>query len=293
MPQVTFSPASESTSKQNNFGPRWYGVVLQATVSITFAARGWLTWRWDSPLRTLVWQEAWWTEPLQQIFGVSWQEFAKHSEPTLTTVLEMVGIFLMVAATVPWIVTRKPFRWTRWILVLAGLILALDAVGRWVNADFEFAMSIEHALQVVAPFALLVALRYGSGRVLWVMIAIATSGTFCGHGLYAVGFHPVPLVYQTMTMKLLGCDLETGLLFLKIVGLLDFTAVVGLWIGFVRPGALTYMVIWGAATSLARTLAHDAIDPWFAETLVRTAHWSLPLLLLCMPSARLSQPKIS
>ena len=35
-------------------------VILQFIVSVTFLARGWLTWRWDSPIRELIWEEKWW-----------------------------------------------------------------------------------------------------------------------------------------------------------------------------------------------------------------------------------------
>lgn len=258
---------------------RWL-LALQAGVCLTLAARGWLTWRWDSPLRTLVWQEGWWTNLLNRGFGVSWNEFARHSEPTLTRTLEAIGIGLMICAIVPCLATRDSLRWTRWLLVPAGLVLALDAFARWVEVDWQFAMSIEHALQVFTPFALLMILGRAKTRPTWILLTIAAiSLTFVGHGLYALGFHAVPLNFQTMTMKLLGCEQETALLFLRIVGWLDLVAVVGLWFPTTRRWALFYMIAWGAATALARPLAYGSLDPWLAEMLVRTPHWLFPLLL--------------
>ena len=47
-------------------------LLLQACVSITLIARGWLTWRWDSPIRGLVWQEDWWSGLLDSQFNVTW-----------------------------------------------------------------------------------------------------------------------------------------------------------------------------------------------------------------------------
>lgn len=249
-----------------------------------------MTWRWDSPLRALVWQEEWWTSLLDRVFGISWNEFARHSEPTLTRTLEGIGIGLMICAIVPWLVTRNSLRWTRWLLVPAGLVLALDAFARWVEVDWQFAMSIEHALQVFTPFALLMMLGKAGTRPTWILLTIAAiSLTFVGHGLYALGFHAVPLNFQTMTMKLLSCEQEAALLFLRIVGWLDLVAVAGLWLVATRRWALLYMTAWGAATALARPLAYGSLDPWIAEMLVRTPHWLFPLLLFFVVSKKATE----
>tara|TARA_R110002096_G_scaffold4501_25_gene21202 strand:+ start:1426 stop:2283 length:858 start_codon:yes stop_codon:yes gene_type:complete len=266
-------------------GTKWL-FLLQLTVSITLAARGWLTWKWDSPMRSLVWQEDWWSGPLEKLVGIPWRSFAEHSEPALTNVLENVGIGLMACAVVPWLVTLERLRWTRWLLVPAGILLALDALGRWVTVDWELGMAVEHSLQVVTPFALLIALRTGPGRAWRLTLAVATSLTFIGHGLYAMGFHAVPLIFKTMTMRILSCDLETAMMFLRIAGWLDLIAVLFLWMAPLRRWALFYMILWGFATALARVWAYfpGTLDPWVAETLVRTSHWLLPLLLLaCRP----------
>ena len=254
-------------------------LILHATASMTLLARGWLTWRWDSPIRSLVWQEDWWTTPLQQWFGISWSYFAKHSEPTLTHTLESLGLFLMVSAIFPWTMMRKPLRWSRWLLIPAGILLVLDATGRWIDADHQWGMAIEHTLQVITPW-LLVFWRAKFDRAWRFCVAVAASFTFVGHGLYAAGFYSVPLIFQTMTMQILGCSQESAILFLKVIGILDFVAVAGLWVTFFRRVSLMYMVAWGAATAMARMWAHEGLDPWLAETLVRTSHWSLPLLLL-------------
>lgn len=266
-------------------GERWM-LLLRLTVSITLLAQGWLTFRWDSSLRSLVWQEDWWSTPLEKIFGIPWSRFAEQSEPALTQVLEGVGLFLIALSVAPWLTAVPRLRWTRWLLVPAGILLFLEVLGQWVSADKEVGMLIENALRVVTPFAFLIAWRSGPGRAWWLIAALAASLTFVGHGLYAAGFHAVPLVFQTMTMKILGCDQEAALLFLKIAGWLDFVAVLCLWLTPLRRWGLFYMIAWGGLTALARVWAHAngaapwfGLDPWLAETLVRTPHWLLPLLL--------------
>ena len=222
---------------------------------------------------------------------VTWQQFAEHSEPTLTSVLEYLGMFQMLCAVVPWLVIVNRLRWTRWLLLPAGLLLVLDDIGRWIDADRELGMVIEHALQVASPFLLLMALSSISERVWMQSVAVAASLTFIGHGLYAIGFYSVPLIFQTMTMQILDCEQNTALTFLIIAGVLDFIAVTGLWISFTRSWALIYMIGWGATTALARVWAHNGIDPWLAETLVRTSHWSLPLILLYLSTLRKTDNK--
>jgi len=90
-----------------------------------------------------------------------------------------------------------------------------------------------------------------------------------------------------MTMGILGLDQEATLRFLLVAGWLDWIAAALLLLPAARIPALGYMVAWGALTAAARTVAHAGtreplfgLDPWIAETLVRTPHWALPLLAL-------------
>ena len=265
--------------------PRRLEFALKLCVSLTLLAQGWLTWRWDSPIRGLIWKEDWWSGILEQQTNLTWNEFAMISDPGITNLLAGLGITLMVLAVVPWIpLTASKWRWVRWLLVPATLILVLDSVARWVGMEFDCGMAIEHSLQMLAPVLLLIATGHGNRKKLWIaVVTVGAALTFVGHGLYAVGFHPVPLSYQTMTMKLLGCSQDFALVFLQVVGWLDFVAAACLFIRPLRSAGLIYMVGWGLATAVARVASHFSLaglDPWMAETLVRTSHWLLPLILL-------------
>ena len=263
-------------------------LLLRVGTSLTLVGRGWLTWRWDSPIRGLVWQEDWWTELLEHRFSLSWAEFAERSDSWITSGLVAVGVSLMVLAVVPLICTRTSARWTRWLLWPAFLVLLLDSFARWVASDYDIGMAIEHALQMAAPVALFFAVSSPeSGRFWPRLVAVAAALTFVGHGLYAIGFHPVPLSYQLMTIEILAVEQKSAITFLSIVGWLDIVAAVLLFVAPLRRWALFYLVAWGLLTALARVVAHVGLDqvafgldPWLAETLVRTSHWLLPLLLL-------------
>ena len=265
--------------------------ILQFIVSVTFLARGWLTWRWDSPIRELIWEEKWWS-PVLKNYDVTWSHFARTSDQWITPTLERLGIFLIVSALVPWIAGFSRLRWLRWFLIPATLILILDGFSRWVAKDMQAGMAMEHILQIFVPLALLISLGRKSLNapkrevaVRWSLM-IATLVTFVGHGLYAVGYYSVPLHFQMMTTEILSLSEGGSLRFLEIFGWLDFLVVPFVLFRWTRWAALFYMFCWGGATALARILAYydealpyNGMDPWFAEAMVRTSHWAIPFWL--------------
>jgi len=265
---------------------------LQFIVSVTFLARGWLTWRWDSPIRDLIWEEKWWS-PVLEKYDVTWSHFARTSDQWITPTLERLGIFLVISALVPWLAGFSRLRWLRWFLIPATLILVLDGFSRWVGKDMQAGMAMEHALQIVAPWALLIYLGRKSLHapkretiVRWLLM-IAAAVTFTGHGLYAMGYYSVPLNFRMMTAEILSLSEDGSLRFLEIFGWLDFVVVLFLILPLTRWMALFYMFCWGGATALARilayydeTLPYNGMDPWLVEAVVRTSHWGIPFWLL-------------
>ena len=263
---------------------RWL-FLLKLCLSLTLFTRGWLTWKWDSPIRGLIWKEDWWSGIIERWTNSSWSEFAIQSDGWITVLLTGIGIALMLLSLVPWL---PGFRYLRWLLWPATFLLLLDSFAFWVGHNYELGSALEHTLQIMTPLGLFFAGSRQVSEMMWNRcIMIAAALTFCGHGLYAIGWHTVPLVYQTMTMKILRGSQETALVFLKTVGWLDLVAALCLVPKVTRKWALFYMVLWGGATALARTISHfgitqprSGLDPWLAETLVRSSHWVLPFLVL-------------
>lgn len=269
-------------------------LILQFGVSILLLSRGWLTWRWDSPIRELIWEEKWWT-PVLAKFDVTWGHFARTSDTWITPTLERTGIFLMVSALIPLLAMVPRLRWMRWLLIPAILILVLDAFSRWVGKDMQAGVAMEYALRVISPLALLIYLGRGvpllgiRRGIVVCLLLLASALTFTGHGLYAMGYYDVPLEFRMMTTEILPISEEASLTFLKAAGWLDFVVVALVFIPPTRLVALIYMMLWGGATSVARiwayyepTLPWNGLDPWLAEALVRTPHWVVPLWLILM-----------
>ncbi|MDF1740966.1 MAG: hypothetical protein P1U86_17520 [Verrucomicrobiales bacterium] len=253
---------------------RHWLTILKVCVSLTVFARGWLTWKWDSPIRGLIWNEGWWSD------RIDWQSFALTSDAAITRGLEILGVCLMLSAVVPWFTTVARLKWTVWLLVPMAGALLLDAFARFIDSGNQLGMAIEHTLQWGCPLLLLMALRKGAISRAWIAVAAgATVLTFLGHGLYAVGFHAVPLKYQTMTTSLTGLSGSGVFTFLTTFGVLDFVAAAALLIAPLRRYALYYLIAWGALTALARIASAPSFDPWLMETAVRSSHWIVPLLI--------------
>ncbi len=175
-------------------------------------------------------------------------------------------------------------------MIPATVIVFVDGFARWVGREYEFAMAIEHVLQMGLPILFLMAFRKPEASRTWIRMAtILAAMTFLGHALYAVGFHTVPLNFKLMTQGLLGVSENGAIIFLAVVGWLDIVAAVGVFFKPARIPSLLYMIAWGGLTALARVASHFdttsdslGLDPWLVETLVRTPHWLIPLLLLAL-----------
>ena len=202
----------------------------------------------------------------------------------------IAGIALMICGLVPWLARLSGFSKLIWLMIPATVIVFVDGFARWVGREYESAMAIEIVLQAGLPILFLMALRKAEASRSWVRLAtILAAMTFLGHALYAVGFHTVPLEFKLMTRGLLGVSENGAIIFMAVVGWLDIVAAVEGFFKVARIPSLLYMVAWGGLTALARVASHfdttsDSLgrDPWLVETLVRTPHWLIPLLLLAL-----------
>jgi hypothetical protein len=120
----------------------------------------------------------------------------------------------------------------------------------------------------------------------WLRTLIAF--TFIGHGLYAVGFHPVPGHFVFMTQSGLGVGEDAARQLLFGVGVLDFVAAALLFLPWRRAwlAGLVWVVPWAVLTTFARVWSYGGyveldtlIYQWIPEVVVRLPHILLPLAL--------------
>ena len=231
------------------------------------------------------------TGPVNLLLGLTWTEYAATSEPWIHFMIKVNGLFFLLCAIL--CLTVKPSAWLQKTVLSLGLaLIGFYLITRTMSDFGRVGMAMEHALQLTAPLWLLLCLpagKMGPRTIIGLKLAIAF--TFVGHGLYAIGYYPVPASYQVMLAWLPGIEVENTVLLLELAALLDFAVAFAIFMPErrVQIAALSWAVCWGLLTALARTVTHITraedyygLIPWCFETLVRTSHWLLPLLLLLL-----------
>ena len=115
---------------------------------------------------------------------------------------------------------------------------------------------------------------------------IAVALTFAGHGLYAIGFYPVPGHFVDMMIMSLHVEESTAVGLLQWAGWIDLIIALLILVPFVYPYAALYAFAWGILTAIARvwsnydaTLPLDSLYQWVPETLVRLPNALVPLVV--------------
>ena len=113
------------------------------------------------------------------------------------------------------------------------------------------------------------------------------AAVFTAHGLYAVGYYPVPGYFLGMVIDILGFTEQGALNFLLVVGILDFIGSILIFVPKVTRYALIYLAIWGFLTSFARLVAGFSFDFFWEllhlnlyQTIYRLPHGILPIIVL-------------
>ena len=260
---------------------------LRLAASALFAARGYLYLSDFAPLSVFFWHQAWLEAPLQILAGLDWESYSAHSDGFIRTVQRGMGAVFLVASVACWRVCGAERPYANGIVLAGALCLLPYWLLRWVDANYQAPMLLEHFLQWGTPLLLVLWGRIGenSWRFLaWLLIA----ATFTGHGFYALGWGvPQNNDYLNMTMRLLHVETSGAKAFLHAVGLLDLLVPVALWFPRLRKLAAVYAALWGLATAAARIVSHwtpaedyYGMHPWIAEAVVRLPHGLVPLALL-------------
>lgn len=251
----------------------WLAVI----VAIHFIGKAWQYLRWDSPLQALA---------REQVVIDRWE--------IGLGILFAIGAFSAIWTAI------NPLRWHVVVYFFATITLIVETFVSWQAHNWEIANLLEHTLLWSIPiFLFLIMLRPPSEKVMLAM-KIAIAATFIGHGMYALGVYGVPDHFIGMTRGILGLSEEGAKVFLKIMGVLDFVAAIGLFWKGSENYVVWYLVAWGFLTALARMVANietDAIatglDRWTWETLIRIVHGGLPLWLWwVMKEERELQPQL-
>lgn len=271
-------------------------LLLRLGTFLCFAGWAWVHFYWQGPYGVLLWQDS--TFALAGRWGIDWQEFVGTTGANDGTVQRWIGAvawFYLAMVVLSLTVRAKPgWRW-RWQLVAlggggAGLLLLL-AYAKYVGAQRQLPMLVEHGGQILMPVLLVVALALGVRHRATVAVAmVALILTFAGHGAYALGWPaPTPANFSAMTRVILGIDADGARTFLFIAGILDVIVCIGIFFPFARRACALYAFAWGLLTALARPVAgmstelnYWGADQYLHEVVLRAPHFLIPLFLFLL-----------
>ncbi|OWY25302.1 hypothetical protein C7N43_18450 [Sphingobacteriales bacterium UPWRP_1] len=252
------------------------------------AGRAWQHLRWDAPYRALLWSETF-LLPLFERMGWQWQYWVSHSDVYIGKGIKAIGVFFAVCAVAS-VTVSSNHRAGRYLLPAGGVMLLFLSALYWKEKYFFVGELIEYSSQVACPF-LLYAMLYRRPAPKQIMQAglVAVALTFIGHGLFAIGYYPVPGSFQQMMVNFFGMPETVARRWLLYAGVMDMVVAAGIFVGRLRAPLLAYAAIWGFVTAFARLIAnYDAHIPlysfnlWLFEVLVRIPNGGLPVFLLLL-----------
>lgn len=284
-PDIPDKAASEARESLEN--TEFYLLtVLRLGAFLCFAGWTWVHFYWEGPYGVLLWQDG--TYELAERLGISWDEFVGSGANDGLVQRWMARIGWLYAGCAVLALTVRRGAWIQITGLIAGTgLLTVLSYCKYISAQRQLPMFIEHGGQMLMPLVLVLALTLGvRHRVTIVTAVIAFVMTFAGHGSYAFGLWPTPSSFYAMTTLILGVEYDSATLFLRVAGILDFVVCVGILIPFTRRISAAYGILWGLLTALARPVAgmswglyYYGADQFIHEAVLRAPHWMIPLFL--------------
>ncbi|MDB4384932.1 hypothetical protein N9023_00490 [Opitutaceae bacterium] len=260
--------------------------ILRWSAGLCLAGWAWVQLYWEGPYGILLWNAE--TFAWAENWGMDWAVFVGTgaNDGLVQLWLGALGGFFVLCAGVTFSARRESKLQLAVLGGGTGLLVVL-AYAKYLSAQKQIPMFVEHGAQMLSPALLVMALTLGVRHRATVVVAIiALIATFAGHGYYAVGWLPTPGNFHAMTSLVLGVEYETANLFLRIAGTLDFVVCIGILIPAVRRLSALYATLWGLVTALARPVAgmswdlnYWGADQFVHEGVLRAPHFLLPFFL--------------
>jgi len=281
--------------------------ILRLSAGLCLLGWAWGQLYWEGPYGILFWNES--TYALAESWGMGWEEFVGSgaNDGLVQNWLKWIGWVYLICAVVT-VSVRRGARVQMAVLVAGTGLLTVLSYAKFLSAQRQIPMFLEHGGQMLSPVVLVVALSWGvRHRATVTLVIIAVIATFAGHGYYAIGWLPTPGNFHAMTSLILGVEFETANAILRIAGVLDFIVCIGILIPAARHAAALYAVVWGLLTAIARPVAGMALDlnywgadQYLHEGVLRAPHFLLPLFLFMLwrypdetQPAELTSPNVS
>ena len=262
--------------------------VLRICCSLVFLGRGIQHLFWDPPYRSLLWDQDTLSPLIEGVFGIPWVDYVTSplNDSIIQSMIFSIGVFFIFCSLLSLLLKSHQRTLIR-VYLLGNLMLFGLALLYFKSRFYQWGQLIEYASQVGAPLLLVYSLRYPGHKIQLLFAKALVALTFLGHGLYAVGYYPVPGKFIDMTVNILQVSENTALSFLFVAGILDFLVVIGLFFRSSLNWALLYAMTWGFLTAMARPVAHvqwdfllASLGQWTFEAIYRAPHFMIPFWIL-------------
>lgn len=266
--------------------------ILRFACVALFLGRAWQHLFVGTPYRPILFSQPLMEGFVMKVFGLDWTTWATSTvvEANLNLTTQWIGGFFVLCAVAALMSTPRRIL-AHVCLGLGALFLAVIAFAVYRDKMLRMVEFFELACMIVAPLALILATRREGGHEMLLRhgLPIVMAATFAGHGLYAVGFYPLPGDWVTMVMTILRISEPAAVHLLFVAGVLDFLVAVGVFVPGLRMASAIYAAGWGLMTAVARTVAnvgmenfHESAVFWIPETLIRLPNGLIPLVIACL-----------
>lgn len=247
------------------------------------------------PYTELFWDEGL-MKPLLSFLGQDWDAFLSGD---FATIFQYSSGFILLLGLLLLLFPKKQITRFRYVLFLCGLVLSFVALALFKGNFYRLGQLFEYSAQVGCVFLLFYWLGSSNPKKSRFLLAtrIIVALTFLCHGLYALGYYPVPYTFSMMVWETFPFLSESDTkLFLFIFGLMDVIAILFIlyprWRRLYRI-ALWYCFVWGSITAMARIVGTyysemplESIHAGLYEVVYRLPHAVLPLYLILFDKQR-------
>ncbi len=272
--------------------------ILKVSTFLIFLGRAYQHLVWDAPYRAFLWDENLLKRFVENIFGVTWNEYVTSfsAASVISYSIKTIGVFYIICAFIALLIKPTMKKTGKFFLLGGSVGLFILAILYSKEKFFHVGQFFEYAIQFMSP-VLLYMMVFTSINLknirLIALVAIAL--TFSCHGLYAIGYYPRPGNFIDMTLNTLPISEPNAHLMLKMAGVFDFVIAIAIFIPRISYGALIYAFLWGGLTALARLVGHfhieflwNSFNQWTWEVIIRLPHAFVPLYVMMMDRPKAS-----
>lgn len=265
---------------------------LKLSAILVLLGRAYQYFFFSAPFMSLYYYAEFLKPYIESNTGMLWHDFLSLPEIDVYTDYAIYGFGMLFLITIPFVIfiKQKNYKWFQLPILLAGIGLIFLAVLLTITKNYKVGQFIEYSIQFTSPFLLLCFLNYAwAKKNLLVILKILIALTFIGHGLYAIGYYPVPGYFVDMVIRIFNCSESFARNFLLVAGALDFIIAIGIFLPHknIVKYCLYWAMIWGFATAFARVIGNfypdfiiHSLHQTTYQMVFRLPHGLIPLLAI-------------